>query len=71
MITAGKFAEIKGKHYSWGTRLAQKARAANYPYPKKIGRYWLATLEEWELVLKHTGLQIRNRETYRKEDDSE
>ncbi|MFG3638613.1 hypothetical protein ACWF5S_26950 [Peribacillus butanolivorans] len=68
MITASAFAEIKGKDFSWGTRLAKKAQEANLPYPKKMGNYWVATLEDWELALKNTGLQLRNRESYRKEE---
>lgn len=66
-ITAAVFSEKMGKDPSWGTRLAKKANEIGLPTPRRIGNYWVATLEEWEDVLKKTGLQLRNRESYRKE----
>ncbi|GAA3316155.1 hypothetical protein GCM10020331_012560 [Ectobacillus funiculus] len=35
---------------------------------KKMGNYWIATYEEWEQALEYVGIQLRNRESYRKED---
>lgn len=68
MLTARQYSAHKGKDPSWGTRLAKQANEAGYPYPKRVGNYWVATLEEWESLLIKTGLQLRNRESYRKEE---
>jgi hypothetical protein len=67
LLTAREYAERKGKDGSWGARLAQQANGAGYPYPKKMGNYWVATYEQWEKALVDLRLQLRNRESYRKE----
>jgi len=67
-LTAKQFADIKGKHGSWGARLAKQAHEAGYQHLKKMGNYWIATYEEWEQALEYVGIQLRNRESYRKED---
>lgn len=36
-MTAKEFADIYGKHGSWGTRLAKKAQKMGKTYPRKRG----------------------------------
>ncbi|GAA3316152.1 hypothetical protein GCM10020331_012550 [Ectobacillus funiculus] len=36
-LTAKQFADIKGKHGSWGARLAKQAHEAGYQHLKKNG----------------------------------
>lgn len=68
-MTAKEFADLYGKHGSWGTRLAKKAQKMGKPYPRKRGYYWFATRSEWETVLKESGIQLRDRRSYRKKED--
>lgn len=67
ILTAKEYSELMGKDGSWGTRIAKQANEAGYPYPKKMGNYWVATQSEWNLALNKLGLNLRNRESYRKE----
>lgn len=69
IISAKEYAEMKGKDKSWGSRLANFAKEKNYPYPSKIGNYWVATYEQWEELLQKSGLQLRNRDKATKEAD--
>ncbi|KON67369.1 hypothetical protein AKG34_21355 [Peribacillus butanolivorans] len=67
ILTAKEYSDRKGKDGSWGARLAKQANEAGYPFPQKKGNYWVSTYEEWENVLEKLGIQLRNRESYRKE----
>lgn len=67
-MTAKEFADIYGKHGSWGTRLAKKAQKMGKTYPRKRGHYWFATRSEWEEVLRESGIQLRDRQSYRREE---
>jgi len=68
VLTAKEYSDRKGKDGSWGARLAKQANEAGYQYPKKMGHYWVATFEEWEQTLSYLGLELRNRESYRKKE---
>lgn len=60
-ITAAEFARKKGKSGAWGRWIAQQAAAKGKKIPRKVGNYWMATVEEWEKVLKSLGIKKRNR----------
>lgn len=62
-ITATEFAKIKGKSGAWGRWIAQQAAAKGKKIPRKVGNYWLATVEEWERVLKSLGIRGRRRKS--------
>lgn len=63
MITAAEYAKIKGKTDGWGRYIARKAKEAGMTLPRKIGRCWLATEEEWEKVLKTLDIRPRRPKT--------
>lgn len=69
LITGAEFSKVKGKTPSWGTRIAQEANKAGLPYPKKIGNYWMGTLEEWEKILIDLGWELRDRKPYKNKKD--
>ena len=69
VISAKEYAEMKGKDKSWGSRLAKFADDNKYPHPSRVGNYWVATYEQWEELLKKSGLQLRNRDKIKKEAD--
>lgn len=60
-ITAKRFAELKGRSDGWGRWIAKKAVDKKLGYPRKEGNYWLATLDEWEKVLKQLNINHRKK----------
>lgn len=70
MLSAKDYAEMKGKDKSWGSRLAAKFDdGKERDYPSRVGNYWVATYEQWEDLLKQSGLILRNRDKGKKEAD--
>lgn len=61
-ITAAEFSRVKGKTNGWGRYIARKARDAGLDLPRKEGQYWLATVEEWENILKTLKIKPRRRQ---------
>lgn len=59
-INAKQFAQIKNRSESWGAKLAKhSAVVQGNPFPRKIGRQWFGTLEEWEKALLLSGWKMR------------
>lgn len=60
MISAKQFASLKNRSESWGAKLAKhSAITQKNPFPRKLGRVWYATVEEWEKALSLSGWKMR------------
>jgi hypothetical protein len=57
LITATTAAQILGCSPSWMMILAKRGKERGFEWPKKIGRFWLATKEDWEKIYSSTELK--------------
>lgn len=57
LITASEAGKIFGYSANWSIKLAKRSHLAGFAWPKKMGRYWLAPLEEWEKIFSSDQLK--------------
>ena len=61
LITCAEAARIFGLSRSWAAELANRSRKANNEWPKKMGRFWMASLENWKAIFDSEHLKSWSR----------
>lgn len=57
LITASQAANECGISSNWASKLAKRSQRKGYEWPKKMGRFWMAPLEEWIKVFNSDELK--------------
>lgn len=52
LITAAEAAQLFGITRGWAAELARRSQKAGNPWPKKMGRFWMATPDDWKVIFK-------------------
>jgi len=61
LITCAEAARVFGFSRSWATELAKRSRESGREWPKKMGRLWMASLEDWKAVFESEQLKSWSR----------
>jgi len=58
LLAAAQAAEKLNISPSWAGQLAKRAHLLKRKWPKKVGRMWMAPLQEWEKIV--TSLDLKS-----------
>lgn len=61
LVTCAEAARAFGFSRSWATELAKRSRESGREWPKKMGRLWMATLEDWKAIFDSEQLKSWSR----------
>ncbi len=61
LITAAEAAKILGLSPSWAAELARRSHRLKNEWPKKLGRYWMASIENWQRIFDDDSLKSWSR----------
>lgn len=52
LVTAAEAARFFGVSRGWAARLARRSSKAGNPWPKRMGRFWMASLDDWKMIFE-------------------
>lgn len=61
LVTAAEAARFFGISRGWAARLARRSHEVGNPWPQKMGRLWMATLDDWKMIFESDFLKSWSR----------